>query len=71
MDMSYKQIALVIVTTPSAALITFFVIYELYSRNIKLFKMGTALILTFITTVIALIVSSTNRRYQEARKEVE
>lgn len=33
--------------------------------------MGTALIITFITTVIALIVSSTNRRYKEAAKEIK
>jgi hypothetical protein len=67
--MEASTIILIALCAPSALLITFFVLYELYT--LKIFKMATALIITFVTTVIALIVSGTNRRYQEARKEIE
>lgn len=69
--MSEGQIILIALCAPSALLITFFVLYELYDRNIKIFRMAVTLIITFVSTVIALIIDRTDRRYQEARKEIE
>lgn len=65
------MIILISLCAPSALLIAFFVLYELYSRNIKIFRMATLLILTFVGCVITLIIESTNRRYKEAAKEIE
>jgi hypothetical protein len=36
----------------------------------KKLKMATALIITFVATVIALILEGTDKRYKEARKEL-
>jgi hypothetical protein len=47
------------------------VLYELYVRNIKIFKMAAMLIVTFVSAAITLIIEGTDRRYKEARKEIE
>jgi hypothetical protein len=69
--MEATTIILICLCAPSALLITFFVCYELYSRNIKIFRMAVALILTIVSLIIALIREQTVRRYKEAIKEIE
>lgn len=65
--MSEGQIILLCLCAPSALLITFFVLYELYDRNIKIFRMAIVLVLA----AIAALFEKLDSKYQEASKEIE
>lgn len=65
--MSEGQIILTALCAPSALLITFFVLYELYVRNIKIFRMAVVIVLAAIAALFEKLDSS----YGRARKEIE
>jgi uncharacterized protein YacL len=65
--MSEGQIILICLTAPSALLIAFFICYELYSRNIKIFRM----LITILMAAFAVLFEKLGQRYEEAVKEIE
>jgi hypothetical protein len=63
--MEASTIILLSLTAPSALLITFFVLYELYT--LKIFRMAVVVILAWMASLFERL----DRRYEEAAKEIE
>jgi hypothetical protein len=65
--MEATTIILICLTAPSALLILFFVIYELYSRNVKIFRMAVVIVLAWM----AALAERMSSRWERAKQEVE